>query len=320
MRQNTLPVIFSNVAISWAIHEQNLDETLDISNKTTTNMDAGDFCASVSMKDFLRLEGISFDQKEIISHIKVHLDAWVSLHDMLGDALSRDSLFRLLCFFLCPYKEELLHPVVLSNPPMLREDITVSYLEGHRADWMNHRPELGFSFFTGEEDLTKIPLLLAEIDPKQLFSLRIFPVSGERSGYQVVFGAVPQLLSVKVSAPVAEVTEEERTTLNALVEAYSLPKPEKAQAYDPTIPPFHPAPPPLDTISMMREHHRKVLELVETMGELVEHLKASYPDDDPVCTDLMDLMGEGVVSMYNALQRTVEGESKTDVIVSKKEG
>ncbi|MFI3255648.1 MAG: hypothetical protein R3Y63_15190, partial [Eubacteriales bacterium] len=213
--KNPLEVIFANVAISWAIHDQKLDDAMDISNKTTTNITGKEFCAGVDLGEYFLDNYRPFTQQMVLESLKTNLSSYVKVYHSLSEESSRERYFALLLFFLCPYRGQIFSGLLGETPPFgtfdqdALEDIISNQLEIGVQ-----KPELALSLIYRHNHVVDLPLMLGEINGDQDFSLDIFQ-SNEK--YQVIFTAKPKggeilpSLEEKVFATEEEVfaTEEE---------------------------------------------------------------------------------------------------------------
>lgn len=204
IRENPLSVIYSNVAISWAIHDQKLDEGIDISNKTTTNIKAEEFCKSVDLGQHFLDNQEGFHQQSAIEALKSQLSSYRKLYDALGDVGSQDSLFSILLFWLCPYTpwqgkfgEDCPHGTYDSND--------MDYIISNQLEIGESKPRLQLSIAYNLSQFVTLPLLLQTINGSQRFSLDTYLVEEK---YRVIFTAEPEQKvaePVVVEAVVAEV-------------------------------------------------------------------------------------------------------------------
>lgn len=207
LAQNELTVIFSNVAISWAIHDQNLDESIDISNKTTTNIAPGDFCASVDLGQYFKDNQETFHQKYAISWLKEHFKEFRKVYDRFSDQRSKDAYFALMKFCLCPYVHGTFSGLFGLYPPEL--NYSNNEMEGiihNQIDIGVTKPRIQVSLLYHFSQMSNLPILLQEINPKQSFTLDLYQVEGQ---YRGVFTAEPE--PAPVVAPVlSRAVEKER--------------------------------------------------------------------------------------------------------------
>lgn len=190
IEQNSLDVIYSNVAISWAIHDQNLDESIDISNKTTTNIKSEDFCASVDLGGFFMYNHKTFHQKQVIDCLKTHFPSFRKAYEILSDELSKKRYFAFLMFCLCPYTNRFFSELFEMNPPVLPfEGDEIERIITNQVEIGDKKPSFTLSLVYGFPQVKDLPLLLHTINPNQQFTVGLYE---NQRKYQLVFSAKPE--------------------------------------------------------------------------------------------------------------------------------
>lgn len=187
--QNELSVIYSNVAISWAIHDQNLDESIDISNKTTTNISAADFCRSVDLGQYFSHNQQTFHQQYAIERMKTKIGDFRKVYQQLANQKSKDGYFALLMFCLCPYTTRFFRGLFGENPPdQVFTNPDMDYIISNQMEIGTNKPTLMVSVLYHFSQLSDLPMLLWEINAKQEFVLDLYQHNGQ---YQGILTATP---------------------------------------------------------------------------------------------------------------------------------
>ncbi len=203
--QNELDVIYSNVAISWAIHAQNLDESIDISNKTTTNIPAEEFCKSVDLGQYFSDNQETFHQQYAITWLKSHLGAFRKVYDHFYDEKSKDAYFSLLMYCLCPYTTRFFRGKLGTNPPsqqFVKNDM--NYIVSNQMVIGITKPTLVLSLLYHFSQMSHLPSLLRQINPHQHFTLDLYQEDGK---YRGIFTARPYVPEKVVEKPSVEEAE-----------------------------------------------------------------------------------------------------------------
>ncbi len=200
IEQNDLSVIYSNVAISWAIHDQKLDESIDISNKTTTNIRAEDFCRTVDLGGFFADNGLTFHQQAAIASMKEHFPSYRQVYELWQDSLSQKRYFAFLMFCLCPYIAGFFRGLIGG------ESIPGNFLQNKIQEIVSNQLEIGekkptltLSMAYDLVHFKDLPLLLQEINPLQDFALDVYR---KQDKLQMILTATPRLLQEKAPATV----------------------------------------------------------------------------------------------------------------------
>ncbi len=189
LERNSLEVVYANVAISWAILDHGLDDFMDISNKTTTNITAEDFCRSVDLGQYFGDNVLSFHQQEAIESMKKDISKYRKVYDSFTDVASRERYFALLLFFLCPYRQDLFQGLL--GAEVIERDFSQDEMRdliSNQIEIGRKKPTLCLSLVYRFLYVLELPMLLLEINPEQAFYLELFQIGTQ---YRVVFRAVP---------------------------------------------------------------------------------------------------------------------------------
>lgn len=191
LRETEIHVICSNVAISCAIHDQKLDESMNISGKTTTNIPAHDFCKSQDVGQYIQGNVNTFNQFQAISSMKQYIDKYHEMYHLLADDTSKECFFSLMMFFLCPYTNRFFQGKLMETLEKTLDFQGEGYeaIANARAKLYSESKELNVALGFSLMDFVEVPLLLREINKNQEFTFRVYV--GEERSYFPLLTALP---------------------------------------------------------------------------------------------------------------------------------
>lgn len=317
LAETELSVICANVAISCAIHDQNLDETMDITGKTTTNIDPQDFCKEQLLGDFFSGNQDHFDQYRAICFLKDNFFYVRKAYNLLTDDTSKNNFIALILFFLCPYTERFF---TLTKPPETPFDFptnTLQQLKAAKEELSKNPRTLTLPLGESLSDFAKLPFFLGKIGKLDSLTLQLC----EGSPYFCVLTAEFQSVSVP-EEPKPPLTESE------------LPVPEKDNSETATVstapsetiptflentPVFTPSTEPLEVEPETTPQEAQILQEMLADIDVPKPTEAEQPEALGVSEVVEEVVKVEEVEKDEAVEKVVEVEKEVVVEVEKEE-